>query len=125
MAPVLGKRKRRDNSTGIDVNQGSTANDDYAKSQALFRQHFESTFEPLPGSLACPPLVHNIDTKPSDEELESEWDGFSDHGEECAETVHRATIGPSNADISKDEYKTFMVKARIIIVHQYQADYVS
>ena len=111
MAPVLGKRKRRDHFTGVDVDHESTGKDDYVKSQALFRQHFESTFEPLPGSLACSPLVHNIDTKPSDEELEPDWDGFSDHGEEYAETVHRATIGPSKADISKDEYKTFMVKA--------------
>ena len=111
MAPALGKRKRRGYPTGGDENQESTANDDYAKSQALFRQHFESTFEPLPGSLACSPLAHNIDTTPSDEELESSWDGFSDHDAEYAETVHRATIGPSRADISKDEYKTFMVKA--------------
>ena len=118
MAPVLGKRKRRDHPTDDDTNNVSTANGNYANLQAHFRRHFESTFEPLPGSLAPPPLVHNTETKPSDEELESDWNGFSDHGEEYAETVHCASSAPLKADISKEESRTFMVSAQTLIVHQ-------
>lgn len=120
MTPPLGKRKRRDQITDIETNHESTAEDNSANLQALFRQHFESNFEPLPGSFAQSPLVHNnIDPKPSDEEIESDWDGFSEHGEEHKEIVLYATSAPSKADVSKDEFQTFMVRAQIFVVHQY------
>lgn len=111
MAPALGKRKRRDQIADIETNHDSRADDDSVSMQALFRQHFESTFEPLPGSFASPSLIHKLNTKPSDEELESDWDGFSEHGEDFAETVHHATSAPSKADVSKDEFRIFMVSA--------------
>lgn len=117
MAPVLGKRKRREHSADVDANNVSSADDHYANLQALFQQHFESTFEPLPGSLTGPSLVHKTETEPSDGELGSDWNGFSDHGEEYAETVHCDSSAPSKADISKEEFKTFMVRAQIAIVH--------
>lgn len=119
MAPALGKRKRRDQISDTETNRKSAADDSSASLQALFRQHFESTFEPLPCTFARPPLVHNIDDKSSDEELESDWDGFSELDEEHAETVHYATSAPSKADVSKDEFKTFMVRAQIVVIHQY------
>ena len=56
-------------------------------------------------------LIHDIETKPSDEEPESDWNGFSDHDEEYAETVLCVGSAPSTADISKDEFRTFMVSA--------------
>ena len=116
MAPALGKRKRRDQINNLETSRDSTADEDSTNLQALFRQHFESTFEPLP-SFAPPKLVQDLDTKASDEDLESDWDGFSEHGEEHTETVHYATSGPSKADVSKGEFKTFMVRTQIIIVH--------
>ena len=119
MAPALGKRKRRDQITDVGTDHASTVNDDSANLQALFRQHFESTFEPLPDSLARSKLVRDIDTKPSEEELESEWDGFSEYGEDCAETIHLATSASSKADVSLDEIKTFMVREQIVIVHHH------
>lgn len=119
MAPALGKRKRRDQISDTEINRESAADDRSVSLQALFRQHFESTFEPLPCTFARPPLVHNIDDKSSDEELESDWDGFPELYEEQVETVHYATSAPSKADVSKDEFKTFMVRAQIVVIHQY------
>ena len=110
MAPALGKRKRRDQINDVGTDNVSTVHEDSASLQAFFRQHFESTFEPLPGTLVHSHLVHNIDSETSDRELESDWGGFSDRSEEQAETVHCATHPSSKADISKDEFKTFMVR---------------
>ena len=124
MAPALGKRKRRDQVTDLESSRESTVDEDSAHLQALFRQHFESVFEPLPGSFARPFLVPVLHTKTSDEEPESEWDGFSDHGEEHAETVHYATSAPPKADVSKGEFRTFMVRVQIVVFHQYYAEYV-
>lgn len=114
MASALGKRKRRDQITDLESSREALADEDSTNLQALFRQHFESTFEPLPGSSAHPPLVHKLDTKATDEGIESDWDGFSEHGEEHAETVHHATSAPSKADVSKDEFRTFMVRAQVV-----------
>ena len=119
MAPALGKRKRRDQIPNVETNHGSSVDDNSANLQALFRQHFESTFEPLPGSSASPPLVQSIDTQLCDEELESDWDGFSEQDEDHAETVHHATSAPSKADVSKDEFRTFMVGAQTVVLQQY------
>ena len=116
MAPALGKRKRRDRITDTDE---LTELDNSANLQALFRQHFESKFEPLPGSFARPPSVRTIDNKTSDEALECDWDGFSEYEEEHAEIVQYATCAPSKAEVSKIEFKTFMVRAQPVIIHQY------
>ena len=117
MASALGKRKRRDQIPDIEIDHQPTPDDNHSNLQAFFRQHFESTFEPLPGSVTPPSLVHSIEhsieTKQSDGELESDWNGFSDHAEECAETVLCTNSAPSNADISSDEFRTFMVGAQI------------
>ena len=117
MASTLGKRKRRDQIPDTEIDQKSNPDDTHSNLQAFFRQHFESTFEPLPGSMTPPSLVHSIETKQSDGELESDWNGFSDHDdEECAETVLCTSSAPSRADISRDECRTFMVGAQIIDV---------
>ena len=124
MAPALGKRKRRDQITDLGSSRESTAQEESANLQALFQQHFESTFEPLPGSFARP-LLAPKDTRASDEEPETEWDGFSEHGEEYAETLHYATSVPSKAEVSKDEFRTFMVRVQILLSNHYYAEYVS
>ena len=118
MAPVLGKRKRRDQIT-IDERNQPSAVDNESNLQALFQQHFESTFEPLPSSVVRSQIANNVDTQRSDEEVESDWDGFSDSGEEHAEVVQCAGSALSEADISRDEFKTFMVRTQIVIVHLY------
>ena len=121
MASALGKRRRRDQIPATKVDHKPTPDDNHANLQALFRQHFESAFEPLPGSVTPPSLVysieHSIETKESDRELESDWNGFSDHDEVCAETVLCSSSAPSKADISRDEFRTFMVSAQIIVVY--------
>ena len=118
MASALGKRKRRDRIIDAEVPHQSTADENSADLQALFRQHFESKFEPLPSSVARSYLVDKINTEPPDKELESDWDGFSEDGEEPAETVHCAISAPFKADVSKAESKTFMVRGQVFIVHQ-------
>ena len=118
MASALGKRKRRDQINDFDANNASILHEDSANMQALFRQHFESAFEPLPGTFARSHLDHDIDSEPSEREPEPDWDGFSDHSEEHAETVNHATHASSKGGISKDEYKTFMVRAQIVIVYE-------
>ena len=118
MTPTLGKRKRRDQITDFESSPESGVDEESANLQALFQQHFESTFEPLPGSFARPPLLPNLHTETSDEEPETEWDGFSEHGEEYAETVHYATTVPSKADVSKDEFRTFMVRVQTLVFHR-------
>ena len=117
MAQDLGKRKRRDQVNDLGTTRESTAEDESSDLQALFRQHFESTFEPLPGSFAPPPLFPDLDTKASDEEPESDWDGFSEDGEDNTEAVHYAISTQSKVNVSKDEYKTFMVRAQIMVFH--------
>lgn len=108
--------------TDIETSRESTAENNSTDLQALFRQHFESTFEPLPASFSQPSIVHDFDVKAADLDLESDWDGFSDHGVEHAETVHFATSTPSIMDVSKDELKMFMVRAQVVLRHQYLAD---
>ena len=122
MAPTLGKRKRRDQFTDLESSRESIVDEESANLHALFQQHFESTFEPLPGFFARPLSVPNLHTKTSDDERETEWDGFSDHGEEDAETVHHATSVPATADISKDEVRTFMVRVQILVFLYYYAE---
>ena len=121
MPSALGKRKRRDQIPDIEIDHQPTPDDNHLNLQAFFRQHFESTFEPLPGSVTPPSLVHSIEhsieTKQSDGELESDWNGFSDHDEECAETVLCTSSASSKVDISRDEFRTFMVGTQIIFVH--------
>ena len=121
MASALGKRKRRDQIPDVEIDCQPTPDDNHSNLQAFFRQHFEATFEPLPGSVTPPSLVHSIEhsiePKQSDGDLESDWNGFSDHDEECAETVLCTSSTPSKADISRDEFRTFMVGAQIIVVH--------
>ena len=109
MAPILGKRKRRDQIVDTGSTLAHAADEDPSNLQALLRQHFESTFEPLPEPLAHAPLTQNSYIKASDDQLESDWEGFSECGKEHAETVHYSSSAPSTADVSKDEFKTFMV----------------
>lgn len=121
MAPTLGKRKRRDQITNDETNK-SFVLDNESNLQALFRQHFESTFEPLPSSAARSQIANNVDTQRFDEEAESDWDGFSDSVGDHAEIIHCAASASSKVDISPDEFKTFMVRTQIVIVHLYRAD---
>ena len=110
MAPILGKRKRRDQIIDNGNVLAHPADEDSSHVQALLRQHFESTFEPLPEPLSHEPLIQNSYTKAPDDELESDWEGFSECEKEHAETVHYSTSAPSAADVSKDDFKTFMVR---------------
>ena len=124
MAPILGKRKRRDQIIDTGNTLPHPGDGDSSNVQALLRQHFESTFEPLPEPLAHEPLIQNSDTKASDDELESDWEGFSECEKEHAETIHYSTSASSTADVSKDDFKTFMVRGQIVTIHQNYADHI-
>ena len=117
MAPILGKRKRRDQIIDTENTLPHPADEDSSNVQALLRQHFESTFEPLPEPVVHEPLIPDSYTKASDDELESDWEGFSECGKEHAETVHYPTSASVTADVSKDDFKTFMVRGQIVTIH--------
>jgi len=112
MAPVLGKRKRRDQTDDLGENSGLTT--DKVKPdrlQALFRQHFESSFEPLEGLASPSDHIKDNETAKGLVGSESDWDGLSEDDEEGKSpvAVQCSTRQSSRADVSKEELKTFMV----------------
>ena len=112
MASTLGKRKRRDELPDLDSNPGQSVHEDASSElQNLFRQHFEAAFEPLED---LKPLRANPEknlTASPDSDLESDWEGFSEEEPERVEIVHHSNSHTSKADVSKEEFKTFMVRS--------------
>ena len=110
---VLGKRKRRDQITesdGTNATDHSPSTD--ANLQALFRQHFEAKFKPLPQvfqNALQQPQPYLIDS----EELsnESDWSGLSDGEDDNGVEVieHTNSTGARRIEVPRDEVKTFMV----------------
>ncbi|KAL9124365.1 MAG: hypothetical protein Q9217_006298 [Psora testacea] len=105
MAPVLGKRKRRKRLTD-DTSVFSPLPD--CQAQALLKQHFEATFEPLPVlENVLSALPQNEDE--SDQHLEgSDWEGISDGERDHAKLVQYTTSKSAKAEVSKNEMKAFM-----------------
>lgn len=115
MAPVLGKRKRRGQTDDLaEISGLASENANTTRLQALSRQHFESTFEPLEGPDLQPEKFTRNQTAECLVASESDWDGFSqsEDGEDAKHAVvvqcrsHRF----SRPDFPKEELKTFMVR---------------
>ncbi|KAK3169271.1 hypothetical protein OEA41_008654 [Lepraria neglecta] len=120
MASTLGKRKRRDELPDLDSNPGQRVHEDSSSElQNLFRQHFEAAFEPLEDLKPLRANPENIVTASPDSDLESDWEGLSEEETERAEIVHYSNSHKSKADISKEEFKTFMVRATGIQICQF------
>lgn len=110
----MGKRKYRghvDSPTNIPAL--SSVDIDLDEVQTLFRQHFESTFEPIESK---PPQSSYPANNEIDEHLvssESDWDGLSENGDSEKPTVvvqdsrHRS----ARAEATKEEMKRYMVRS--------------
>ncbi|KAK4697204.1 hypothetical protein P7C71_g830, partial [Lecanoromycetidae sp. Uapishka_2] len=109
MTPILGKRKRRSQLAQDGLVAVPPANaENTAKLQALFRQHFEGTFEPL-DAVQSPQTHANVDEREAvSDDVESDWEGISNEGDEATLTIHYPTSGTPKADVPRDEMKTFM-----------------
>ena len=110
---ILGKRKCRDLIAKPDSTNAadhSTSTD--ADLQALFRQHFEAKFKPLPQAFqkaSQQPQTTLIDSEePSNE---SDWSGLSDGGNDNSVEVieHTNSTGAKRIEVPRNEIKTFMV----------------
>lgn len=108
-AQMLGKRKHRgqilakesDNRLKLDGKEPS-------KVLALFRQHFEATFEPLEKFCLSSSNQEAIEVQP--DVTESEWEGLSDEEQVKTQIIEFHESEMSKTNISKDELKTFMVR---------------
>lgn len=103
---MLGKRKQiiateSDKRLKLDGKESS-------KLQALFRQHFEASFEPLDKSCLSSSKQEAIEVQP--DVTESEWEGISDEEQVKTQIVEFHGSEMSKINISRDELKTFMVR---------------
>jgi hypothetical protein len=112
MTTSLGKRKRPDH--GVSKKQNSLGRngdtnelEDQDRIQEIFRQHFETTFKPLPSSKRnIPEHRHEDDLKSATSE-EDEWSGCSSD-EEVLEVDYADGSTPM-LDRDKHEWRAFMV----------------
>lgn len=106
MGPVLGKGKRRCQTDG-------TENIDTTQLQALFQQHFESTFKPLEGRDLQYTKFKRLDAAENLVASDSDWAGLSESEDDgdgkAAVVVQCPTHRASRVDFPKEELKTFMV----------------
>ena len=116
---MLGKRKRevavatRPSQPTPAGNATTTTLSDAERE--IFRQYFESSFEPLPAAgRQAPPLIGDgEDASGDNSETESEWEGLSDPAEERAtvEVIEHRVVenGGDDAEEQRQQYKLFMV----------------
>lgn len=110
MALSLGKRKRRveidEPSLKTDLTTCHEISDDL---HALFREHFETQFEPLDNS-------HLLRSKNNSKEplidtgcSETDWEGLSDEERTKAHVIQLNSDNREVEEFSKEEFKNFMV----------------
>ena len=110
MALSLGKRKRR-----VEIDEPGLKTDPTSCHEisddlhALFRQHFETQFEPLDNS-------HLLQSKHNSEEpfidadrSETDWEGLSDEERTEAHVIQLNGDNRQVEEFSKEEFKSFMV----------------
>ena len=109
MAPLLGKRKRRDKVVENAIDTRDIHQDGHADEMAArLRQHFEITFEPLEGIVTS--KVANTEVSDLGGQSDAEWDGCSDGEQKAVQVVDHSTL-PSNTEIPKEELSSFMVRS--------------
>ena len=107
---MLGKRKRRDEIPNSTDNSGDVLQDGITgRLQTLFRQHFETNFEPIESLDSQLGKKMDTDVSSPDTQSESDWDGCSSEGETAVEVVHHYALQPSKAEVSRAELTTFTV----------------
>jgi hypothetical protein len=115
MAATLGKRKREElqqkprKFTHVEDSDSSSDGDD-ARLKAIFQQHFEAQFKPLPEPKGQKKEIEVVQVL--DDGQESDWDGFSSEDESAAVQVFEYNEAPNNggqdATLSKKESKDFL-----------------
>ena len=110
MAPIIGKRKRRERvPSPSDVSASPKDDKDSPEVQSLFRQHFEANFEPLEEPhLPHPSRRDNVPDVDLHEQT-SDWEGLSDSENDHVEVVDHAMPKPSMVELVKEDFKSFMV----------------
>lgn len=112
---MMGKRKSRKQVFDLndDDDQGSTSEDQHShRLQARFRQHFEASFQPLE-KVRQPAIRHDIvESRPTDEGVESDWEGIVDEEQVKAQIVMYQD--PHNSKPrTGNEFKNFMVTSAL------------
>lgn len=107
---MLGRRKSRKQVFDLNDDKDSTSEDQHShRLQACFRQHFEVSFKPLE-SVRQPAVRHEVvESRPTEDKIESDWEGISDEEEVKAQVVMYQDPHNLKAGIGNDEFKSFMV----------------
>ncbi|MCJ1470455.1 hypothetical protein MMC07_009100 [Pseudocyphellaria aurata] len=106
---MLGKKKRRAQIFDLNHDQGSTSEDEHSdRLQSLFRQHFEASFKPLE-SVSQPATRHEVvESRPTVDEVETDWEGISDEEQVKAQVVVYQSPRNLESSIEKNDFKGFM-----------------
>lgn len=106
---MLGKRKRRGQVLTKDSDEKLKSDGkESSKLQALCRQHFEASFEPLDELFLASREQEAIEAQSG--VTESEWEGISDREQVNTQIIEFHGSEMSKTNISRDELKTFMVR---------------
>lgn len=107
---ILGKRESGKEVFDLSDDQGSTSEAEHShRLQALFRQHFEASFKPLE-SVRQPAIGHEVvESRPTDDEAESDWEGILDEEQVEAQVVLHQDSHNLKPSVGNDEFKSFMV----------------
>ena len=114
---ALGKRKRRDQVGDVDVSKDHESDMEDPDLQALFRRHFEDSFQPLENidvTRTGQPFAPSPSLSTDDALV---WEGLMDESEDGPEIVELDPSRASSDEISSEELKSFMVG---IWIHQQQ-----
>ena len=110
---MLGRRKRRGEISDLHDERTLFSKDDTAESmQILFRQHFESNFEPLKGVLQTS-KVEGTKTPAQDVASDLDWNGCSEDGEDAVEVVQGCVSPSFKAAALREGSMEFMVQDAI------------
>ena len=100
---MLGKRKRNCYARTCVTARSREVSENQKDHRQLFRQYFESRFEPLSETeVPTPSLIEESDLEDSESE-ESEWQGFSEDRQRSSPSIEVVEHGnPSMSDDSDD-----------------------
>ncbi|KAL9611431.1 MAG: hypothetical protein Q9167_003905 [Letrouitia subvulpina] len=107
MTAFPGKRMRRDelNSDGeVEISRS----EDYSKASILFRQHFETKFQPLETQPEICLNDESLEQASASSGLESVWSSLSDNEEPEAEVIDYQVSKDIPSNVSKTELRSFM-----------------
>ena len=108
MSTSLGKRKRRDEIEIVNHSEYPSSEDSDSVYK-LFRQHFETKYEPLQVQPELSTTDERFDQDSICSGSLSSWNGLPDAEESNAEVVDHRALADNNTTVSKEEIRLFMV----------------